>query len=132
MLVEVATVRSEGIVWKHLPDTYRRGEVRIVKAATEYKQYGITKRKYQKILSAMLSLSEKELLDVAAEADEWISDYLCESIRYNISYEKLEQKYGMLPVSKSDFYRKRRLMFHIMDMNLKTKGYCKSRAAVEK
>lgn len=89
-----------------------------MKAATEYLQYGITKKRFQEILSAMLTSDSSELISVAALADELISSYLVESVRCNLSYEKLEQMHGILPVSKSDFYRKRRLMFHYMDLRM--------------
>lgn len=85
----------------------------------EYEQYGISKKRYEVILRHMLSMSEGELLGFACQADEWISDYLVESIKNNMSFDRLEKKYGIINSSKSDFYRKRRLMFHLVDVAMR-------------
>lgn len=90
-----------------------------MKAAREYDYYGIDKKRFKTILDAMLKANDQDLYSIANKADWLISAYLVESIRYNVSFERLEALHGVLPTSKTDFYRKRRLMFHLMDNNLR-------------
>ena len=59
-------------------------------------------------------MSEKEILGICQSVDDFIADYLCESIVTGKSYDMLEAHYGVLPISRRSFYRKRRSVFLIM------------------
>ena len=90
-----------------------------MRTAREYEQYGISKKRFSEILEKMLNADDELIFFYAVNSDPYISSYLVESIRYNVSFERLEAMHGTLPISKTDFYRKRRLMFHYMDIDMK-------------
>lgn len=52
---------------------------------------------------------EKKVIEICQEVDAFIAKYLAESILHKVSYDTLEKKYGILPVSRNSFYRKRRI-----------------------
>lgn len=51
---------------------------------------------------------EKDVYKVCVQIDSFISEHLAESILHGTSYDALEAKYGVLPISRSGFYRERR------------------------
>lgn len=55
----------------------------------------------------MLVLSEKETYEICNQVDSFIADRLTESIVKGTSYDMLEAHYGILPISRRSFYRRR-------------------------
>ena len=53
-------------------------------------------------------MSEAEVYEICKQVDSFIADRLAESILYNVSYDILEAHYGILPISRRSFYRRRR------------------------
>lgn len=89
-----------------------------MKVAREYKAYGINQKRFIEILQYMLNLPRDELLVFAKRVDEYSATYLVESLVNNVSYDQINAKY-LVPFSKSDFYRKRRQLFHLVDCHMK-------------
>ena len=58
---------------------------------------------------------EKEVYDVCVQVDSFIAERLAESIVYGTSYDALEAKYGVLPISRRGFYRKRRTAQSVLE-----------------
>ena len=54
-------------------------------------------------------MDEKEVFEICKSIDGFIAAYLTESIVRGISYDMLEAHYGILPISRRSFYRKRRI-----------------------
>ena len=54
-------------------------------------------------------MDEKEIYDICMEIDSFIADKLTESIVKGTSFDMLEAHYGILPISRNGFYRKRRM-----------------------
>ena len=52
-------------------------------------------------------LSEKETYASCNQVDSFIADRLTESIVKGTSYDMLEAHYGILPISRRSFYRRR-------------------------
>lgn len=52
-------------------------------------------------------LSEKETYEICNQVDSFIADRLTESIVKGTSYDMLEAHYGILPISRRSFYRRR-------------------------
>lgn len=52
-------------------------------------------------------MDEKEILEICQSVDSAIAAELAESIMYKVSFEMLEAHYGILPISKSNFYRRK-------------------------
>lgn len=59
-------------------------------------------------------MNEKEVYDICMSIDSFIADRLTESIVSGTSYDMLEAHYGILPISRNCFYRKRRMAQKIM------------------
>lgn len=59
-------------------------------------------------------LDEKEIYEICMSVDSFIADRLTESIVRGTSYDMLEAHYGILPISRNCFYRKRRIAQRIM------------------
>ena len=57
----------------------------------------------------MCDMDEKEVFEICKNIDSFIAAYLTESIVRGISYDMLEAHYGILPISRRSFYRKRRI-----------------------
>lgn len=57
----------------------------------------------------MCDVDEKEVFEICKSIDGFIAAYLTESIVRGISYDMLEAHYGILPISRRSFYRKRRI-----------------------
>lgn len=53
-------------------------------------------------------MSEKETYEICNEVDSFIARELTESIIHKVSYDMLEAHYGILPISRRSFYRRRR------------------------
>ena len=53
-------------------------------------------------------MDEKEIYEICSQVDGFIADRLTESIVKGTSYDMLEAHYGILPISRNCFYRKRR------------------------
>ena len=53
-------------------------------------------------------LDEKEIYEICMSVDSFIADRLTESIVRGTSYDMLEAHYGILPISRRSFYRRRR------------------------
>ena len=56
-----------------------------------------------------MTLDEKEIYEICMDVDSFVADRLTESIVRGTSYDMLEAHYGMLPISRNSFYRKRRI-----------------------
>ncbi len=52
-------------------------------------------------------MSEKETYEICNEVDGFIARELTESIIHKVSYDMLEAHYGILPISRRSFYRRR-------------------------
>ncbi|UMZ01804.1 ABC transporter ATP-binding protein [Roseburia rectibacter] len=57
-----------------------------------------------------MCVNEKEVYEICMSVDSIIADKLTESIVVGTSYDMLEAHYGILPISKNCFYRKRRIV----------------------
>lgn len=53
-------------------------------------------------------IGEEELHKICEAVDEYVADYLAESITHNMSYDKLEAKHGRIPICRNSFYVKRK------------------------
>lgn len=93
--------------------------------ARDYEQYGITKKRFKAILDNILTSDIEDLQSIVNVIDPDVTRYLLEHIYYNISFDKLCDMYllkdgTMIPYSKSSFYRKKRLLFHIIDEQMRS------------
>ena len=52
-------------------------------------------------------LDEKEIYEICMSVDSIIADKLTESIVIGTSYDMLEAHYGILPISRRSFYRRK-------------------------
>ena len=59
-------------------------------------------------------MSEKETYEICNEVDSFIARELTESIIHKVSYDMLEAHYGILPISRRSFYRRRRTAQRLM------------------
>lgn len=63
-------------------------------------------------------MDEKEIFEICQSVDSFIAAELTESIVCGTSYDMLEAHYGILPISRRSFYRRRstakRLMRQMM------------------
>lgn len=57
-----------------------------------------------------MCVNEKEVYEICMSVDSIIADKLTESIIVGTSYDMLEAHYGILPISRNCFYRKRRIV----------------------
>ena len=57
----------------------------------------------------MCDMEENEIFEICNSIDSFIAAYLTESIVRGISYDMLEADYGILPISRRSYYRKRRI-----------------------
>ena len=63
-------------------------------------------------------MDEKEVFDICNQIDSFIAKELTESIMIGTSYDMLEAHYGILPISRNCFYRKRRIVQRIIKQRL--------------
>lgn len=59
-------------------------------------------------------MGEQEVFEICNQVDSFIAKELTESIVIGTSYDMLEAHYGVLPISRNCFYRKRRIAQQIM------------------
>lgn len=59
-------------------------------------------------------LDEKEIYEICMSVDSFIAAELTESIVRGTSYDMLEAHYGILPVSRRSFYRRRSTVQRLM------------------
>lgn len=59
-------------------------------------------------------MDEKEIYEICMSVDSFIADRLTESIVRGTSYDMLEAHYGILPISRRSFYRRRRTVQRLM------------------
>ena len=52
-------------------------------------------------------MDEKEIFEICQSVDSFIAAELTESIVRGTSYDMLEAHHGILPISKSNFYRRK-------------------------
>lgn len=62
-----------------------------------------------------MPVDEKEVFEICNQIDSFIAAELTESIVIGTSYDMLEAHYGILPISRNCFYRKRRIARKIME-----------------
>lgn len=65
-------------------------------------------------------MDEKEVYAICMEIDSFVADRLTESIVQGTSYDMLEAHYGILPISRNCFYRKRRIIQRIIKNRMGT------------
>lgn len=63
-------------------------------------------------------MSETEIFEICNEVDSFIGDRLAESILHNVSFDMLEAHYGILPISRTGFYRKKRQILEQINMKI--------------
>lgn len=63
-------------------------------------------------------MDEKEVYEICMGVDNFIAAELTESIVVGTSYDMLEAHYGILPISRNCFYRKRRIVQRIIKQRL--------------
>lgn len=59
-------------------------------------------------------MDEKEIFEICQSVDSFIAAELTESIVCGISYDMLEAHYGILPISRRNFYRRHRTAQRLM------------------
>ena len=59
------------------------------------------------LLKGGMYLDEKEIYEICMSVDSFIADRLTESIVRGTSYDMLEAHYGILPISRRSFYRRK-------------------------
>lgn len=52
-------------------------------------------------------MNEKEIYEICYSVDSFIAKELTESIIHKVSYDMLEAHYGILPISRRSFYRRK-------------------------
>ena len=62
------------------------------------------------LLKGGMYLDEKEIYEICMSVDSFIAAELTESIVCGTSYDMLEAHYGILPISKRHFYRKKEII----------------------
>lgn len=63
-------------------------------------------------------MDEKEVYEICCQVDYFVADRLTESIVKGTSYDMLEAHYGILPISRTNFYRRRRVVMRIMKQRM--------------
>ena len=59
-------------------------------------------------------MDEKEIMEICKEVDSLLADYLADSIINKTSYDVLEARHGIVPISRRNFYRRRGKVLQIM------------------
>lgn len=65
-----------------------------------------------------MPMDEKEVYEICNQVDGFIADILTESIVRGTSYDMLEAHYGILPISRTNFYRRRSVAMRIMKQRM--------------
>lgn len=89
-----------------------RSKVRTIRS---FSDYGISKERLTELLNIASKLSYQELLDVAMKVDKFNAELLVLSIRENLSYDALEERFGYIIINKNVFYERRRKVFALLD-----------------
>lgn len=63
-------------------------------------------------------MGEQEVFEICNQVDSFIAKELTESIVIGTSYDMLEAHYGILPISRNCFYRKRRIVQRIIKQRI--------------
>ena len=69
-------------------------------------------------LKGGMCLDEKEIYEICMGVDGFIAAELTESIVRGTSYDMLEAHYGILPISRTHFYRKKRIVQRIIKQRM--------------
>ena len=69
-------------------------------------------------LKGGMYLDEKEIYEICQSVDAFIADYLAESIVKGTSYDLMEAHHGILPISRTHFYRKKRIVQRIIKQRM--------------
>ena len=64
-------------------------------------------------------MDEKEIYEICQSVDAFIAEYLTESIVIGTSYDMLEAHHGILPISRTHFYRKKKIAKEMVERNEK-------------
>lgn len=66
-------------------------------------------------------MEEQKILNICNSVDSYVGKELAESIVTGASYDALEARYGIIPISRRSFYRRRKEVKRIMQqMEMKT------------
>lgn len=66
-----------------------------------------------------MPVGEQEVFEICNQVDSFIAKELTESIVIGTSYDMLEAHYGILPISRNCFYRRRRIVQRIIQRIMK-------------
>lgn len=69
---------------------------------------------YAKLKGGM-PVDEKEIFGICFMVDAFIAEYLTESIVIGTSYDMLEAHHGILPTSRTQFYREKQKVKNILE-----------------
>lgn len=78
---------------------------------TVHRKFGTGKNRTSK---GGMYLDEKEIYEICQSVDSFMADRLTESIVRGTSYDMLEAHYGILPISRRSFYRRKETAKRIM------------------
>ena len=59
-------------------------------------------------------MSREETIEICTRIDDYLGDKIAESILNNISYDKMEARYGIMPISRTHFYRKKKMALRML------------------
>lgn len=65
-------------------------------------------------------MDEQEIFVICQKVDSYMAEYLKESVIKGTSFNMLEAHYGVLPDSRTGFYRKRRRVLELLNMQQET------------
>lgn len=65
-----------------------------------------------------MCVDEKEIYEICQSVDNFIAAELTESIVRGTSYDMLEAHHGILPISRTHFYRKKRIVQRIIKQRM--------------
>lgn len=65
-----------------------------------------------------MCVDEKEIYEICQSVDSFIAAELTESIVRGTSYDMLEAHYGVLPISRRHFYRKKEIVLEIIEKRM--------------
>ena len=65
-----------------------------------------------------MCVDEKEIYEICMSVDSFIAAELTESIVRGTSYDMLEAHHGILPISRTHFYRKKRIVQRIINQRM--------------
>lgn len=65
-------------------------------------------------------MDEQEIFVICQKVDSYLAEYLKESVIKGTSFNMLEAHYGVLPDSRTGFYRKKRRVLELLNMQQET------------